>query len=806
MPREKAFRKRGSERIRNFFPATSRVDLPRAPCGNPDVPENSSIKTSVLEDVVSHLIRRRWAWLTALVLATAALAVPAARVGVDNAVDVWFVKGDPALESYHRFQETFGNDEVVVVGVVADRGVFEAATLDRLRVLTTRLEAVTGVARVLSVSNVRMLEGGLGTLEVRPAMPASGPITDADAAALKVRIDGDPLLRERVVKGDGKVALVFAQMAAMADIDQKRHGVLADIEKVLDDVVRPHHTVHVAGIGVIYDALNQISQKEAGLFMGLSFLVIFGLLGPFFRGVKPVLIAAGAVASALIMTRGLFGLFGHDDNMVTLTLPVLIIVLGVAEAVHILRHRAAHPNDPPEKVLAEILVPCAFTSITTVVGFGSLVTSKVAVVADFGLFAAIGIALAFITTTIVTAFAFGSKNLRLRPPAAPETGRLEGVLLWCSRFATRNKERVIAGSSLVVLLAGWGMMQVETDTFSIGFLPDDHLVRTDSDALERLIGPFTPLEFVISTTDRTAEAGKDPAVLRGLEAFQRALEADATLGIGDTLSAADVTARLHQLSGGEGTSFEVPNNAAMIAQDLEVYGSDPDNQAKDLADVSWNRLRVTVAVPVLSAKGYAKLIERIETIAKTTLPGTVSLEPSGYLPLYVKMIDYVVESQVSSFGWAFLLVFLLMALLFRSWKLTALAIPPNVYPSFVLLGVMGVLGIHLDIATATITSIVTGIIVDDTIHYLHSYRVELARLGDDHAKAADAAALSTGRSVMMSSVLFFAGFSILLFASVKSIVYFGLLTALAMVVGVISDLFLLPAMLVALKPKLSPRS
>ncbi|MBT9559054.1 MAG: hypothetical protein IV100_23685, partial [Myxococcales bacterium] len=90
MPREKAFRKRGSERIRNFFPATSRVDLPRAPCGNPDVSENSSIKTSVLEDVVSHLIRRRWAWLTALILATAALAVPAARVGVDNAVDVWF--------------------------------------------------------------------------------------------------------------------------------------------------------------------------------------------------------------------------------------------------------------------------------------------------------------------------------------------------------------------------------------------------------------------------------------------------------------------------------------------------------------------------------------------------------------------------------------------------------------------------------------------------------------------------------------------------------------------------------------------
>jgi predicted RND superfamily exporter protein len=166
------------------------------------------------------------------------------------------------------------------------------------------------------------------------------------------------------------------------------------------------------------------------------------------------------------------------------------------------------------------------------------------------------------------------------------------------------------------------------------------------------------------------------------------------------------------------------------------------------------------------------------------------------------MMDYIVQSQVISFGMAFIVVFLLIGLLFRSMKMAALSVLPNVLPVFVTLGVMGVAGINLDVATVTITAILIGIVVDDTIHYLHRYRAELKRADGDFDVAARETALGAGRAIGATTLIFTLGFLILAFASVKSIVYFGLLTGLAMVVAMLADLLVMPAILCALQPKL----
>jgi len=750
----------------------------------------------VLESFIALLIRNRWPALIALLIVTGIIGSQAVKVGIDNSVDIWFVDGDPALESYKRFQDTFGNDEVVAVAVVDDQGIWRAETLNKLHQLTADLEKVEGVKRVFSVSNARLIESDGVNLDIHAAM--GGPVDAAGTEKLKAAVESDPVLNDRFVTGDDKVALLFAQMAANEDIDAVRPGILERVNTVLDGSGLKHH---VAGIGVIFNALNLISQREGAIFMVGAFLLIFALLWPLFRNLAAVLASIGAVACALIMTRGIYGFTGHDENMVTMTLPVLVLILGIADCIHIFRYRAARPDEDAAKVLAAITQPCLFTTLTTMVGFAALATSRMAVVRDLGIFASVGIGLAFISSVIMAAFVMGRPSFKLKRPPEADEGAAGRLLAWTGRFSVANKEAVLGVTCLVILLAGYGVSKVEVDTYSLGFLAADHEVRLDSDHMESAVGPFTPLEILVRG-DSTEALSAQPAILRGIHAFQKALVDDPQ--VRNVFSLADITARLHQVNSDDPATapFEVPDNEAMVAEHVETYRSDPEGQTLQLADAELRTARITASVPVLSAKGYRDLIERTMGLAKEHLPDNVTVEPSGYLPLYVKMMDYVVESQVFSFGIAFVVVFLLIGLLFRSVRMTALAVLPNVLPVFVTLGVMGVAGVNLDVATVTITSIIIGIVVDDTIHYLHRFRDELRNADGDFIVASDATAIGCGRAIGATTTIFSLGFLILAFASVKSIVYFGLLTSLAMVVALVGDLLILPAVLVALKPRL----
>ena len=750
------------------------------------------------ERLVLLLMRHRWLVAGAVLAATGTLGVYASRVGMDNTVDVWFVEGDPALKAYKEFQQTFGNDEVVAVAVVDDRGVWRPETLNSLRDAVARLEKVGGIKRVVAVTNAQLVAAGAADIEVHPA--TSGPLDAAGAVRLRAEVEADPLLAGRLVTKDGTTAMLFAQMDTMGDIDARRDGVLKETEAALEAALKPAGvTWHTAGIGVIYNALNVISAKEGALFMGAAFGLIFLLLWPLFRSFAAVAVCIGAVGSALVMTRGLYGLFGHDDNMVTLTLPVLVLVLGIEDCVYFLLDRAADPEARPEKVLGHVMVPCLFTSLTVMAGFASLATSQMRVVRDFGVYAAIGIGIAYVTTMAFCTFAFSFKGFSLRRPPEWHSGFSARALRFIDQVGHRSRVAIVAVSVLALLVCAYGMSKVEVDTYSLGFLPESHAVVRDTDAIEKRFGAFTPLEIVVTAEGKEA-IETDPAILRGVLAFEQALKKDPE--VRDAFSIADVAARAHQLQGDAGTPFEVAARPDVLAQDLLGFFSDPDSQWRSLTDAEKRTVRITASVPALSAKQYGKLIDRVLALARTTLPPSVTVAPSGYLPLYVKMMDYVVDSQVSSFGSAFVMVFVLIALLLRSIRLTALSVVPDLPLIIVTLGVMGFAGIHLDVATVTITSILMGVVVVNTIHYLHRYREALQGNGGDHEAASTEATMSVGPAMTSTTVFFTLGFLILAFASVKSIVYFGLLTALTTVVALAADILVLPAVLMLLKPRL----
>lgn len=755
--------------------------------------------TPLAERIVLAVDRVRWplaALIAVLVVVCGALAT---RVGVDNAVDVWFVEGDPALTAYQDFQARYGNDEVVALAVHSDGDVLDVAGWERIHAVSASALAVEGIAEVTSVTHLSHVR----TDDTWVPMPGEappfviGPLmdrlpTNADQATLlRERVLADPLVRGRLVNDDGTTALVIARMAATDDIDAVRDGVLRDLALAVNG---SGEAIPMAGVGVVFSALNVSSTRDAGLIGGLSYLLIAVLLGVLFRRVGPVLLTLAVVVCSVIVCFGLYGWMGRDLNMVTMALPTLILIIGVADCVHML-HRVSEQEgtDPVQRVrdgIAQVFWPCLFATLTTAAGFMALGTARMQVVRDLGWFAAVGVLAAFAITLVFVLIA--ARLPFFVPQARASVGRA-ALIGRIGDFAMSRARTVLGAGALTVLIGAYGVSLLEVDTYSIDYFYASHPVRIDSAAIEREVGPYTPLEFTVRGDDL-----RTPDALASIARWQDAMEQDERVGW--TRSVADVIRRLNQvLTDNEAASYAVPTDPGRLEESLFLYESDPDGDIDDLIDPDWTEARVTVGIPMLSAQGFGSTIDRLTALPEA--PDGLTVTATGYLPLYVTMMDYVVRSQVTSFVTAFLVIFALLTLLFRSFRMALLAVPANVLPLFLTLGLMGATGIRLDVATVTIAALVLGLVVDDTTHFLFRFRRRL-RSGLTHEEAVRETLQSTGVAMTTTSVVLIIGFSVLGLATVKSVAYFGLLSAAAMGSALVADLVLMPAILVTLRPRL----
>lgn len=722
------------------------------------------------------------------------LCIPAARglleVGVDNAVQVWFVEGDPALARYEAFQRDFGNDEVVVMAVTHPEGVLSKKGLERVRAVSDAAAATPGIAEVRSLTTISHVRSG-PPIEGEPPSLVIGPVVDEGlhGGALRIRVQEDPLLRGTLISEDLDTALVIARMEAGRDIDARRDGILAELEA--NTAAAAGGPVPAAGIGVIFSALNTASTRDTVVVGGAAYALIVLLLGLLYGRVGPVLVSLTVITLSSILAMGLYGAAGRNVNMVTMALPTLVVIIGIADSVHLL-HAIARETGPDRvrRGIARIWLPCLFTTLTTAAGFLALGTARMTVVRDLGLFAAAGVIAAFVVSLAVVAVA-GHYDQAL-PTQRAVSGVRSGVIS-IGDWAMRNRQIVLLGSLFALLAGARGIAEIEVDTYSIDYFYADHRVRTDSEAIEADFGNYTPLEFEVHGDVRTAET---------LAAVARWEDAVTDAGLATwSRSLAGVTRRLNQvLTDGEPSSFAIPDSDLAVEQALFLFESDPDSDLALLLDVEEERLRVTFGVPMMSAKQVGVAIEQVADLGRAE---GLELKATGYLPLYVTMMDYVVQSQVSSVAMAFVVIFALLAVLFSSLRLALLSVPANIVPVFMTLGLMGAAGIRLDVATVTIAAIVLGLVVDDSLHFLYRYRDAL-RTGQDHEDAVRSALSEAGVAMLTTTVALSLGFGVLGLAGVKSVAFFGVLSACAMVVALLADLLLLPALIVTIRPRIIP--
>jgi uncharacterized protein len=741
------------------------------------------------------LVARRRLALVVLGLFVLAMMPGANRSAVpDNALTVWFLESDPQLQAYDEFQESFGNDEVVLLMVEPPGGVLSEPGRALIGEVSAALEQIEGVERVhsiLSARDVWRIEDGI----------RFGAATEAGLD----RLVDNPLFEGRFLSEDGTLAMLWVQMAVMGDFDARRDAIVTEVAEVADEVLGSHEHA-LGGIGIIYSGLNLITQHDFGLFLGLGYLVIFVVLGWLFRSWRLVLATIGVVTVGTLVALGVYGYAGHQLNMVTVVLPTLIVVLGLADAIHMpaafVREREQNPeadrHTQAANALRKVFVPCLLTTVTTMAGFLALSSSPMAVIRHLGIYAAIGVGAALLASLVLMAWALAGQPQDWR---FPRHRLVDGILDGVEGLLHRKRPLLIVLTLALCGLAGWGATTVVADTYTIGYLPDDHRVVTDHQAIEERWGNYSLLDFLVRPADPDARVDSPELIEATHCVEQKATELPA---VSDGYGLHSVYRRSAEVLGIP-VADDVPLARDLVAQLgllLEIQGfewirDEPEFAHNALAPVmteDGTLGRMTLVGGMMSAKEVDTLLADVREIAAECAGDAGTIEPAGYPPLYARIVDYATSSQIRSFYIALGIIFCLMLAWLRSPRLALVSLVPNVFPVLVMLGVMGAMQIRLDIATATVAAIVIGVSIDDTVHFLLHWR-EAERAGKSWEEALHSTLRGAGAPAFLTTLLLVVGYPVMMLADVKTVVAFGLLTTVAAIAALFGDLVLLPLLL-----------
>jgi predicted RND superfamily exporter protein len=636
-------------------------------------------------------------------------------------------------------------------------------------------------------------------------------VTEDEAAAIRHALEDAPLIDGTLVSRDHRLAAV----ALILDPDLGTGNLRLAFVHVVDAWLRGHPPppgvqVHTAGLPHLRAAISDAMIRDQTLLVPLSLLTCIVLLFLSFRWLAGTVLPLLTVAMSVVCVLGGMALFHEPMTVLMNTLPVLIIVMGIAEAVHVLGRYAEESwrvgTDrvaAARRVLKHLAIACFLTSFTTAVGFASLLVAQTEMLRRFGMVAAIGV---MVTYVILMTFVMAAMTF-FGPPKHVATDReatphdfLEKLLVVSTAWITRRPWMVIIATALAMIPCGWLYNSIVVDTsLRDTFDPHDPVVISTRLVEDELDG-IRPLEVMLSAD--TEGRLRDPEVLAAIDRV--ATWARTQDGVLRATSESDFLheswRRIAGLTHEEATA-PFASRAQVDALDTLFGRLDPNPlDAYRTADGRHARLEIRLAD--IGARASIRLIDAVQARLETELAATpdVHTQLLGEAFIGSHGVDAVVQDMFGSLALSAVVIFLTIALLFRSARLGLLCIPPNIVPQVATVAWMVARGIPLNASTAIVFSVAIGVSVDLTTH-------GFARLIEEEERglllraAILRSARSTGRAITVSCVTLILGFGVLLLSGFVPVRQFGELIAAALTFSLIATLVFQPALLMIFGPK-----
>ena len=770
-----------------------------------------------MERLYATIVRWPWLVLTAVTIVTVVLGAGALHLRVDSSVDTLLPRHDPGKAFYDTIVERFGNDEVNIIGIVAD-DVLAASTLEKIKSITDRASAIEGVASVISLTSVR---DPIADVIDPPLLIPDLPRTEAAREVLRGRIRDNPLYAGNLIASDSRGAAINVFLTEVAAGNIQAQHIDEELRALTDEVnASGPERAYLTGLSHLKVNGLALMRRDLWVLTPASLALVIGVFFFAFRTRRGVTLPLLCVIVGASWTLGAMGWMGDAITLGTLVLPSLLIVIGSSYANHVVARYYLEVEDPSGegnsvlRALSEAGMPVFISALTTGVGFSSLLLNPIQAVRALGLYAVIGIAFLFVLSiTLVPALIvvmperrYAGRALAGNPEAAAEGG-LGRRLASLAQFDIRHRGLIFASAAALVIVALYAVPRIQADTNFLAYFPEESPVRRDHHAISEHVAGALPFYVVVGDEEPGSMITYE--ALKRLRALQRFI---ATIpGVTRTVAITDYLDLLDQglrASGGDGDDIIIDEDGNIVeAGTLESFWDDPRRLDEVLALIKGNprsfrsviapnfgQANVLVRTRFETSTEIANVLLAIRAWAAKYQPGSVPVVPTGNIILLNGTTDDVVWGQVTSVTVALVVIFLLMSALFVSVKVGFVAMLPNVLPIVMFFGLLGWSGTMLNIGTSIIAAIALGISVDSTIHYMVRFNRELQVTQDEH-RSLSTALRTVGRPIVYTSGALTLGFLVMRLSDFVPIRDFGALSAATMVAALATNLLLLPALL-----------
>ena len=781
---------------------------------------------------------------------------------LDASSDALLLEGDPDLKYLREINQTYGSKDFLVLTYTPISSFIEKETILNLQLLKTKIEKLTWVDSVITVIDVPLLKSSDEGLMERLKNFKTLSYPEIDRKRGFDEIINSPIYKNYVISEDGKTSGIvvylkkderLAEYIKIKDkyFNQSVETGLSKEEKTnykkflteyeeyknlynirnhqnineIRDVINKYGEnakIHLGGIPMIADDMMSYIKNDIAVFGIGVFIFIILTLWLIFRNFKWVIMPLVGCATSVIIMIGLLGLLGWKVTVISSNFIALMLILNMAMNIHVtvrfLQLKKEFPqltkNEAVLEASKKMMLPILYTVLTTVCAFLSLVFSGIKPIIDFGWMMTLGLIVSlFITFLLLPSLIslFSSNNeININDT---EKSFITSAL---SSF-TKNNKIIIFGSTLIIIIFSIvGISKLEVENSFINYFDKETEIYKGMKKIDDDLGGTTPLNIILNFPVKQKKTDEEEDEFDEWEEENETNENKSKYWF--TRDKMDKIIRVHDYLDslpeiGKVLSFgsilrvaEELNNKELQSLEIAVlYSKIPESIKKEIVSpyvsVEKDQARISVRI-----KDSLKNLRRNDLIKKinSELNTKIGLEKNEYklagvLILFNNLLQSLFKSQILTLGIVMLGIFLMFFILFRNMLLSFIGVVPNFIAAFFILGIIGLLGIPLDMMTITIAAITIGIAVDNSIHYIYRFKEEFKKI-NDYDKTMDRCHSTVGVAILNTSITIVFGFSILVLSNFIPTIYFGVFTGIAMLLAMISVLTLLPKLILTLKP------
>lgn len=766
--------------------------------------------------VALGIIKYRLPLIIIIAVLTAGMGYYASKVQMSYDFARTVPLDDPDMIEMTKFKAQFGEDGNIIVVGMRDSGVYQLKNFDAYRQLTQEIRKISGVNEAISLSSIKLIAKDTvnDKFYLAPVFSDSIQTQEQLDSTLTVARGQKIYMGQLVNMTNGAtMMLISVQKEVMNSAlrEPLTEALLAAGKKFEQ---KTNITLHYAGLPFIRTVVAEQVKREMQLFTYGSVIITGIIMFLFFRSFRAVLFSMIIIGVVIVWTLGTLSIFGYKITLLSGLIPSVIVTLGITNAIYLLNKyhleyaRTKNKMEAITSVVKKMGLATFLTNLTVAIGFLTLLSTDILILREFGIVAGINIMTLFFVSLVMIPSIFSW----LPTPSEKHLRHLNfkvmgGTLKVIDLLVHRRRPIIYMGSMLLAGISLYGILQLRSVSFMVDDVPAESQVKKDLRFFEDNFSGIMPLEMVVEFKTKKKRPILDIKNLEQVEAFESFL--DSLDHVSKPVSVISFVKAANQaFYNNNPNRFVLPTkrDAGFI---LRYMKGQTDNSGlfKSFVDTTFSKMRISCQIADIGSEKMDSLVHnviepRMKATFVPTKKDTINTAITGSTKIFIKGNKFLINNLQESLLLAFIFITISMAALFANVRMIIISLIPNLLALMITAGIMGYFHIPLKASTALIFSITFGISVDNSIRFLAKYRQEIRSSNFFIPVAVSESIMETGKSIMYTSIVLFAGFIIFAFSSFGGTIALGVLTSTTLIISMVTNLILLPALIMTFdKPR-----